>query len=225
MAVSDNQILSDENIRELLPVPYPQSLIKVQPEDLEQSLKAYKPIASASVSRRLLPPGLHVRVRERIPVAVALPDTTQPLKAIPNQPVPFQEPGLIDAEGYWMPRNSFRDLGAIANPPALTVRGLRPEYKSSWRAMYASLVRTPVTVTAVDWTRPSNVILISELGKVHLGPYGKNFEAQLAALDQMRSLDSSVSLEQVAFIDLQDPDNPIVQVLQATSGPAGIPPE
>ncbi len=222
VAVSDNQLFSEDNIREILPVPYPQSLIKVQPDILEQRLEAYGPIESASVSRRLIPPGLHVSVRERVPVAVTLPDTTQPLKAIPNQPTPFREPGLIDAQGYWMPRNSFRDLGAIASPPALSVKGMRPEYKAYWRTMYEAIRQSPVKIAAIDWTRPSNVVLYSELGQVHIGPYGKNFTDQLAALDQMRSLDARIPPEQVAFIDLQDPDNPVVEVLQATSGTAGI---
>jgi len=125
IVVSDNQILSDENIQALLPVPYPQSLLQVQPDDLAQSLETYKPIESALVSRRLLPPGLHVRVRERVPVALAVPDTTRPLKAISNQPEPFREPGLIDAQGYWMPRNSFQELGAMTHSPPLTVKGMQ----------------------------------------------------------------------------------------------------
>jgi cell division protein FtsQ len=220
IAVSDNQILSDANIQALLPVPYPQSLLKVKPEGLAQALVSYAPIESAVVTRRLVPPGLHVRVRERVPVAAVMPDTTKPVKAIPSQPVPFKEAGLIDAEGNWMPLNSFRELGAIAPPPNLTVKGLQANQRSAWRSLYKSLQRSPVKITAIDWTRPSNIILYSELGQVHIGPYGKNFDAQLTALDKMRSIDSKVNPQQVAFIDLQNPENPVVEILQATNGAA-----
>ncbi len=222
IAVSDNQILSDKNIQDLLPVPYPQSLLKVKPENLALSLESHAPIESAVVSRRLVPPGLHVRLRERVPVAVVIPDTAKPIKSIASQPQPFKEPGIVDADGNWMPRNSFQELGVIAEPPTLTVKGMRENYRSSWHSMYESIQRSPVKITAVDWTRPSDVVLYSELGQVHVGPYGKNFEAQLAALDQMRSLNSKVNPEEVAFIDLQDPEHPVVEVLQAAGDTSGL---
>ncbi|MGC1308622.1 MAG: FtsQ-type POTRA domain-containing protein [Phormidesmis sp.] len=217
LEVSGNQLLSDKNVQALVPLNYPQSLLKVKPDDLADSLETYQPIERAMVSRRLIPPGLHVRIHERVPVAVALPDITTPVKAIPDQPVPFKEPGLIDAEGYWMPRNSFRDIGASASPPSLMVVGMRKGYESSWQAMFEVLARSSVKVTSVDWTHTSNLILQSELGEVHLGPYGKGFEAQMAALDQMRSLPSEVNPEKVAFIDLHDPANPVIEILQAAS--------
>ncbi len=221
IAVSDNQILSDQNIQALLPVPYPQSLLKIKPESLEKNLTSHAPIESAVVTRRLVPPGLHVRVSERVPVAAVMPDTTKPVKAIPSKPVPFKQAGLIDAQGNWMPLNSFRELGAIAPPPTLTVKGMQANHRESWQSLYKSLQRSPVKITAIDWTSASNVILYSELGQVRIGPYGKNFEAQLAALDRMRSLDTKVNPQQVAFIDLQDPDNPVVEILQATNETAG----
>ncbi|MEM6449574.1 MAG: FtsQ-type POTRA domain-containing protein [Cyanobacteria bacterium P01_D01_bin.105] len=228
ISVSDNQILSDENIQALLPINYPQSLLRVTPEALADRLETHPPIESATVNRRLIPPGLHVRVRERQPVAVVIPDTTQPLKSIPDRPVPFEEPGLIDAEGYWMPRNSFQKLGVEASPnsaamPALVLKGMRAKHKADWRKMYQSIQTSPVKITAVDWTKPSNLVLQSEFGEVRLGPYGRTFDNQLAALDQIRNLDTKVNPERVAYIDLQDPSNPVIQILQATSGTPGLP--
>ena len=223
IVVSNNQLLSDENVQSLLPLPYPQSLLKVDTDELAAALAEYEPIDSVTVTRRLLPPGLQVNVRERVPVAATVPDTTEPIKAIAAQPTPFQVPGLIDASGYWMPRNSFSDLGAAASLPEITVKGMRASYQDAWRSMYESLRRSPVKVTGIDWTRPNNVVLYSELGKVHIGAYGRSFEAQLAALDQMRSLSAKVNSEKVAFIDLQDPEHPVVEILQATSETAGTP--
>lgn len=217
LAVSGNQLLSDENIEALVSLSYPQSLLKVKPDNLAKRLEAYAPIESAVVSRRLVPPGLHVWVKERRPVAVAMPDVTRPLKRISEVPVPFKDPGLIDAQGYWLPRNSFHELGISASLPPLTVSGMRVGYEDAWQSMYQGLRRSPVKINAVDWTRPSNLILHSELGVVHIGPYSQGFEAQLAALDQLRSLNQQVNPEKVAFIDLQDPDYPVVEVLQVAA--------
>jgi len=228
IAVTGNQILSDQNVQALLPIPYPQSLLSVSPEALASSLETHAPIEQASINRRLLPPGLRVRVRERKPVAIAIPDIAQPLKSLPEQPVPFEEPGLIDAEGYWMPRNSFQSLGvdtaqSSAAMPDLAVKGMQAKHRSQWRSMYKSIQTSPVKITAVDWTEPSSLVMQSELGEVRIGAYGSEFEAQLAALDQIRNLETKVNPERVAYINLQDPNNPVVQILQATSGTAGLP--
>lgn len=221
--VSDNQLLSDENIQGLLPVPYPQSLLKVQPGQLKASLTAYPPVEDAVVSRRLLPPGLHVKLTERVPVAIALPDTAFPVSAIPDQPIPFREPGLLDAQGYWMPRNSYSVLGAEAVPPKLTVIGMRPGYESAWQTIYREVSKSPVAITAIDWKDLNNLVLQTELGSVHLGPYGSSFATQLGALDQLRALEQEVNPETVVFIDLRDPNNPVVETLQATNPPEGVP--
>ena len=217
LVISNNKQLSEEAIQALLPIPYPQPLLKVKPKEIEASLEARAPIAEAVVSRRLLPPGLHIQVKERQPVAVALPDTTKPIKQIPDKSAAFKSPGLIDAEGYWMPRNSFRTLGSTVPEPKLTVIGMRAGDEQDWQKIYKALDRSPVQITAIDWTRPSNLILQSELGAVHIGPYGEGFETHLVALDQLRSLSEKVNPEKVAFIDLRDPAHPVVEILQATN--------
>ena len=216
LTVKNNERLSEEAIQELLPVDYPQPLLKVQPDELAASLESHAPIAAAAVSRRLLPPGLNVRVQERQPVAIALPNTDRPMQKIPDESAAFRAPGLIDAEGHWMPRNSFRKLGSTASEPTLVVRGMRAGDERYWHDIYAAIAQSPVNITELDWSRSSNLVLQSDLGEVHLGPYGKGFEAQLVALDQLRSLEEKVNPEKVAFIDLRDPTHPIVEILQAT---------
>lgn len=212
--ISNTQRLSAANVKALLPVPYPQSLLKVKPNDLAERLEAYAPIKSAVVSRRLVPPQLTVKVTERLPVAVTIPDTTQPIETLANHPMPFVEPGLIDAQGYWMPRNSFQDLGADASLPELSVKGMRPGDEAAWRSLYQIISRSPVSVTAIDWTMPSNLILQTDLGTVHFGSYGEDFAGQMTTLDQMRSLREKVNSAKVQYIDLQDPDNPVIEFSQ-----------
>lgn len=220
LEVSGNRLLSEQNVQALIPLPYPQSLLQVKPGNLAISLEASDLIESALVSRRLVPPGLHIRIHERVPVAVALPDTAHPVQAIASNPVPFKEPGLIDAQGYWMPRNSLQAVGASASLPPLTVKGMRAGYEDSWQSIYEAIRQSPVKITVIDWRRPSNMILQSELGAVHLGPYGQQFEKQLTALDQLRSLDDKVNPQKVAFIDLHDPAHPVIEILQATGNPS-----
>src|SRR4028119_1149443 len=71
VVIEGNHFLSSQAIRSLLPLSYPQSLLRVQPQALAKSLESQAPIAKAIVSRQLLPPGLTIQVKERRPVAIA----------------------------------------------------------------------------------------------------------------------------------------------------------
>jgi len=71
ITIKGNQAMSAESLKALVPVDYPQSLLKVKPNQLEEALLEQAPLADARISRRLIPPGLVVRIRERQPVAVA----------------------------------------------------------------------------------------------------------------------------------------------------------
>ncbi|MBT9312143.1 cell division protein FtsQ/DivIB [Leptothoe kymatousa] len=215
--ISGNRLLSSEAVHELIDIDYPLSLLKLHPLDLENTLMTEGPIADAMVRRRLLPPGLNIRIQERTPVAIALPNTEAAITSLDNDPKSFTQIGLLDANGYWMPYNSFTRLGE--QEPKLEVQGMRPVYQKDWPHIYRSLQKTPVHISRLDWRDPTNLILSTELGTVHMGPYGQNFAQQLAALDKMRNLNAKMDIEEIAFIDLRNPDNPTLEILQATTTP------
>ena len=212
--LSGNQLLPDAEVYELIDIDYPQSLLKVRPLDLENALTDKGPIEAAIVRRRLLPPGLNIRIRERTPVAIALPNVDVAIKSLDDDPQSFSQIGLLDANGYWMPYNSFTQLGS--QEPKLQVRGMRPAYQKHWPYIYQMLQKNPVSVSLLDWRDPANLILHTDLGTVHMGPYGQNFSKQLTALDRMRNLNAKMDIEEIAFIDLRNPDNPTLEILQAT---------
>ena len=54
--VSGNKLLSDQTIQDLLPIDYPQPLLKVEPEQLAEQLHNRAPLVSVDISRQLLPP-------------------------------------------------------------------------------------------------------------------------------------------------------------------------
>ena len=213
ITLSGNRLLPDHEIHKLLDIDYPQSLLKVQPLEMENTLVYEGPIADAIVKRRLLPPGLNIRIQERTPVAISLPNTEVAIKSINDDPQSFSKMGLLDADGYWMPYNSFTTLGA--KEPKLQVQGMRPTYQKDWPAIYRELQKNPVAVSRLDWRDPANLILHTELGIVHMGPYGQNFSKQLNALDRMRNLNAKMNIEEIAFIDMRNPDNPTLEILQA----------
>ncbi|MEO0540493.1 MAG: FtsQ-type POTRA domain-containing protein [Cyanobacteria bacterium P01_A01_bin.105] len=216
--ISGNQLLSDDALQTMLGVDYPQPLLKIKPEVLETHLLEQGPIAEAIVSRRLFPPGLNVRVQERHPVAVALPDTDTPVTSVETIQ-PFSQKGLLDDSGYWMPYQSFSQIADSFTLPKLEIQGMKAAYQPHWPGLYAQIKESPVLIHALDWRSPSNLILHTELGVVHLGPYGQSFSTQLVALDKMRDLPNQFNIEKIAFIDLRNPDHPAIEILQATGQP------
>ncbi|MEM6253812.1 MAG: FtsQ-type POTRA domain-containing protein [Cyanobacteria bacterium P01_D01_bin.156] len=215
--ISGNRLLSDDAVHTLMGMTYPLSLLKIHPLELENTLVTEGPIADAIVQRRLLPPGLNIQIQERTPVAISLPNPNVTITSLDDEPQPFSQKGLIDAKGHWMPFDSFTRLGN--QQPKLQVQGMRRAYQKDWPIIYRAIQKTPVHISLLDWSEPSNLVLHTELGRVHIGYYGPNFSKQLAALDRMRNLNAKMNIEEIAFIDLRNPDNPTLEILQATTTP------
>ncbi|MGB3311768.1 MAG: FtsQ-type POTRA domain-containing protein [Nodosilinea sp.] len=209
--VSGNHLLSDEAVQSLVPIQYPQALMKVEPELLARQLRDRGPITSAEVTRQLLPPRLNVRVEERVPVAVVLPAG----KGDRSADTQYLQSGFLDAHGAWMPLSSFGIGSASPQLPTLQLRGIQPQYQRYWPQIYETIVGSPVAITEIDWQDPNNLVLETALGTVYLGPYSPELEQQLATLDRMRNLPGQLTDSEVARIDLSNPNAPSVAVVEA----------
>jgi cell division protein FtsQ len=216
--VRGNALLSDKTIQDLVPLDYPQPLLKVEPEQLAEQLQNRAPLVSAEVSRQLLPPRLNIQVQERQPVAVVLPVSETSLEA---KGIDFLPAGLIDAEGAWMPKSGFLLSNSTMDLPALRLRGLQSQYRRYWPQVYAALAQSPVKIHEIDWRDPSNLVLQTELGIVYLGPFTPELEQQLATLDKMRNLPEQLEDTEVAHIDLTNPSIPSISVVNDGKTPHG----
>ncbi|MEG4344107.1 FtsQ-type POTRA domain-containing protein [Microcoleus sp. A003_D6] len=219
--VEGNQWLSDKAVRSLVPLSYPQSLWGIQPQALAEKLESTGPIAKAKVTRNLFPPSLTVEVAERLPVAVAQP--TALLKSSDKEKV-----GWLDARGGWMPSESYtaavRSHNSSIGPgsdrgtqsqhslPTLKVIGPLEQYRASWPKFYQGLSGLTVKVFEINWQNPNNLILKTEIGTVHLGPYSSRTAEQLKVLDRMRQLPKQLDSSKIAYIDLKNPASPIVHL-------------
>lgn len=206
--IEGNQFLSTQAIRSLLPLSYPQSLWRVEPQAIAESLEDAAPIAEATVTRQLMPPGLIIQVQERQPVAIAQGQTQT-----------TSEPGFLDERGVWMPQSSYRSLKADVELPTLQVRGQNEHYRPYWSQVYPVVHHSPVKVLEIDWRNPANLILKTELGNVHLGSDSSQLAEQLAVLDRMRQLPTQLQPSQIAYIDLKNPDRPVIQMNTASETP------
>ena len=211
IAIEGNHFLSAQAIRSLLPLSYPQSLLQVQPQTLAKELESQGPISEAIVSRQLVPPGLTIQVKERKPVAIAIgaaaPQNSKTARSTSPE-------GLLDEQGVWMPASSYQSAEQDFELPTLKVIGSSDRYRPYWSDLYQAVSHSPVKVFEIDWQNPANIILKTELGKVHLGPYSSRVADQLAILDRMRELPTHVNPSQIAYIDLTNPEFPAIQMLK-----------
>lgn len=205
VAIAGNQFLSTQAIRSLLPIDYPQSLFRLEPHEIANTLEAKGPIISAKVNRQLFPPRLTVQVTERHPIAIAIP----PVGADTSKPPAV---GLLDEQGVWMPQESYIALNQSFPLPTLKIIGTRETYRPHWQEVYQAISRCPVQISVIDWQDTNNIKLETELGSVHLGPYSPQFNQQLKTLDRMRQLSNQINTAQIAYIDLKNAASPMIQL-------------
>ncbi|MEC4982695.1 MAG: FtsQ-type POTRA domain-containing protein [Oscillatoria sp. PMC 1068.18] len=215
--IEGNEFLDQTTIRLLLPLSYPESLLKLEPQLLSQQLESTPPIAKARVVRQLLPPSVTIQVEERRPVAIALPAT----KSVPQPGISKAEaePGFLDAQGVWMPMSSYTSFDPDTKLPTLKVIGEAEQYRHYWSEIYQIISRSPVEIFEIDWQNPSNLVLKTELGKVYLGSYSTNFGAQMKVLGKMRSLSDRVHPSQIDYLDLTNHESPSIQLKTELSAP------
>lgn len=211
--IEGNRFIPVSRIRSLLPITYPRSLWRVEPQKIAQELQSKMPLAEVVVNRQLFPPGLTVQLKERYPVAIAVPTAAGAQGAAPAaSQATASSTGLLDENGFWIPLESYASLDQSLKMPALKVIGNQEQYRPFWTKLYREIRRSPVKISEIDWQDPANLILKTELGTVVIGAYSAQLSNQLAALDKMRQLPTHLNSSQVDYIDLRNPDVPTVQM-------------
>lgn len=247
IVILGNHLLPDEAVQSLLVLSYPQSLWRIEPNRLAESLKQEPTIAQAIVSRRLFPPGLIVQIDEREPVAIA-ERVIRSNSALQDCPVPSTwgessptdcpteavfaiaptrteqgnkgsinkkvSVGLLDANGVWMPLGKDTPLNPNVQLPNLKVIGSPEQYRPYWTQLYQAITQSSVKVLEIDFQDPTNLILKTELGNVHFGAPNFQLLEKIKVLAQMRHLPAQLNLSQIEYIDLKNPEHPIVQMNQ-----------
>lgn len=210
VAIEGNSLLSKPVILSRLALAYPQSLLQISPMAIAQTLESYPPIADAKVARRLFPPSLVVQVQERTPVAVAI------ARLIPNSSTPYSKAsvGFLDSQGAWIPFESYPAQVRQRLKPQLKVLGSPETYRAYWSSLYQKIGQSGIEVLEIDCQDPSNLVLKTELGTVHLGPYSERLTKQLHVLAQMSPISTQINSRQIDYIDLKNPAAPLVQMYQ-----------
>ncbi|MGL5871538.1 MAG: cell division protein FtsQ/DivIB [Xenococcaceae cyanobacterium] len=199
--IQGNRLLSVETIYSLLPLSYPRSLWQISTQKLSQSLESFPPISNAKITRQLLPPSLIITIGERIPVAFAIESGRV---------------GYLDENGIWIPSKFYQNFQTSDEFPTLKVVGFNREERERWSELYHLIVNQSVKVFEVNWQDPINLILKTELGTVRLGSSLSELSKKFAVLDRLRELPNHFHTEEIVYIDLTNPQSPLIQRVKKT---------
>ena len=180
---------------------FPRPLITLEPGRLERRLLAELPVESVSVQRRLVPPGIEVKLKDR-----------QPIAAASRMGSLGMEQGMVDRQGHWMPLTVARQGEAPSS--AVRVEGWIP----SRRRMIATVLEqrdqlgSPLQVIKIA---PDGDLSLrtQTLGLVRLGSNERLLDQQLLTIALLSSsLPETLRGKASSGIDLSDPSKPELQL-------------
>jgi cell division protein FtsQ len=194
--VVNNHLVSDRTIYELLSLSYPLSLWQIPTHQLSKSLELTPPIVAAKITRQLLPPKLIVAIEERVPIAFA---------------VKGGKVGFLDNRGIWVAKSFYQNLSQSSRSPTLKVIGFNEQYRSQWQELYGLITNQSIEFFEVNWQDPNNLIVKTELGMVYLGSCSSELLKKITVLDRLRDLPKRFNTSEIVYIDISNPDSPVIQ--------------
>ncbi|MBD2136147.1 FtsQ-type POTRA domain-containing protein [Anabaena sp. FACHB-1237] len=220
---SGDKILTGKDVNDLIALSYPQSLWRIKPGKIAESLKKKPTISEASVTRRLFPPGLIIDIKEKLPVAIAelplykKPQPCQTDKKSASKPCAISSNNsqqnnlnLLDEQGELIPLKIYQSLNPNLELPQLRVLGDPREYKPFWSQIYQAIADSSLQVKEIDYRDPTNIIFTTELGKFHLGSPSYKLPEQIKLMAKMKGLADQLNPGNIDYIDLQNPNSPML---------------
>jgi cell division protein FtsQ len=205
--IEGNQYLSKTEIRKLIPLSYPQPLLKLSVAELKANLKTKAPFEDVIINRSILPPTISINIVERKPVAIAY----RPSNNSASKGNKIEKIGYLDSQGVFISQEYYQKIPAGLKLPTLKIIGFPEQYSRYWQDLYFFIKQSEVKITEINWRDPQNLILKTELGAVHMGAFTSKFPEQLSKLAEMKGLSRLVPLEQIIYIDLIDPQEPSIK--------------
>ncbi len=189
--------ITENNIRKATNIFFPKNLLELNPKEIEAYLMKKLPLKGISVSRNFFPPGIHINIVEREPVAFAS-------RVISNR----VENGMIDIEGNWIPINYINQSNK--NKINIHVEGWNLNNKDD----IISILKNRFTLSSALLkikVNPLQEIAIEtkHFNSVLLGANTDRLREQINKLNQLqKTLPNLLINTKVKTVDLKDPDKP-----------------
>jgi len=197
VVVAGSQRLGRDAVIEAAALQFPLRLLGLQPSQMEEALLKQLPVQAVSVQRRLLPPGLMVKLEDRRPLASAS-------RLGSNGP----EQGMVDGLGHWMAHAAL----AHGEQPetSIQVKGWTPAHQPILALLLEQRDQLGSPLQTISIAADGSIsITTTSLGLIELGVDHGLLEQQLTTLRQLsRSLPAPLKRQPGSSIDLSDPAKP-----------------
>lgn len=203
--VEGNEFLSDNEVRSLIPLDYPQPLLTLSIPELTEKMTKKIPFENIVINREILPPQISIQVVEREPVAIAI----VPVLNNNSKKMILSKVGYLDKKGILISNQFYQNVQDEKLLPTFKIIGNPEKYGPYWQNLFMFINQSTIKITEVDWQDPNNLILKTELGTIYIGAYSESkFPIQLSMLSKMKSLKNKIYPNKIVYIDLSDPDLP-----------------
>jgi cell division protein FtsQ len=210
--VVGSQLVDRQQVIRATGLQFPQSLLTVQPRELDRNLRSSLPVEQVRISRLMLPPRLRVELVDREAVARAERRGRAGI-----------EQGYIDRQGHWI---GVEAEGLVPRGDlSLRVRGWNERYRSALTQILARREAFGGRLQEVRFAPDGSLWLTTrDLGPMRLGPPDDRLERRLEVAAHLNAtLPAQLKGRLPTLIDLSDPEQPELSVPGVAPPPAKKP--
>ena len=178
-------------------ISYPQSIVTIPSQQIERQLKSIPALESVRVNKTIFPPLVNIYIQERIPVATA---------------VSSGKVGFLDRQGVWLDPSLYDPDNSKLPLTTIKVINFQPQYNTVWSEIFDLIAVYPtIDIKEVYWDRVGNLFLVTSNFKVLFGRDRSLLKHQFAILATFPDSALNKNLQNVAQIDLTNPDVPFLE--------------
>ena len=195
--ISGQKLVGEDSVRSAIDFDYPQFIGAVNGLDISRQIESIPSIAVAKVNKQIIPPHLIISLQEKEPVAIATSEG---------------QIGFLNAEGEWISRQFYTNIGSKTFLPNLKVINYRSSYQQQWHQVYQLISLYPeLKINEIQWQNSGSLFVDTKIGKVFLGSVSSGLEQQFETMVKLDNLPNHFESSEIAYIDLSNPEVKLIQ--------------
>ncbi len=189
--------ITKNDVKKATQIFFPRNLLEISPKEIEYHLLEKLPIKAISVNRKIFPPGINLKIFERVPIAYASRISSNKI-----------EHGMIDLEGYWIPLEFINQ--SEKNDTNISVENWTADKKDEITEIIKNRSRLKSPLKKIKLNSQHEISIETEyFNSVLLGSNIDHLIEQIEKLNQLqKSLPNLLINTKVKIVDLKDPNKP-----------------
>ena len=203
LVLEGDKFISKKDLIDNSSLEFPTKLIFIKTRFLEKEIKENLALKNISISRRLIPFGLKIDLKTRVPLAYA--ERTKLDRKV------F---GYVDLEGFFIPKEFVRNKENNLLP--VKIIGWKKNYAETISKIFKIYGNNIYELELISISSDEFIILKDKvLKKIILGYEHSKLDTQLNLIPEIKKqLKQSNIIEKLESLDIKDPNNPEIKVFK-----------